>query len=154
MISLRRLAFAALLLPAALLLHVPESHAGKDPVYTGTFSDLAVGGYDPVAYFTEGQPLEGSGDFELEWNGATWRFASQANLEAFKAEPEAYAPQYGGYCAWAVAQGYTASTVPEAWHITDGKLYLNYSLGVRDTWRQDIPGHIAKADGNWPKVLD
>ena len=86
--ALRGLLFAALL-PAALLLHVPESHAGKDPVYTGTFSDLAVSGYDPVAYFTEGRPVEGSSDFELEWNDATWRFASQANLETFKADPEA-----------------------------------------------------------------
>ena len=151
--ALRGLLFAALL-PAALLLHVPESHAGKDPVYTGTFSDLAVSGYDPVAYFTEGRPVEGSSDFELEWNDATWRFASQANLETFKADPEAYAPQYGGYCAWAVSQGYTASTVPEAWHIVNGKLYMNYSLGVRDKWRQDIPGHIANANQNWPKVLE
>ncbi len=151
--SLRRL-IAAVLLPAALLLHAPASFAAEDPVYTGTFSDLAVSGYDPVAYFTDGKPVEGSGDFEHDWNGATWRFASQANLEAFKADPAAYAPQFGGYCAWAVSQGYTASTVPEAWRIVDGKLYLNYSKGVQATWEQDIPGNIAKADRNWPKVLE
>jgi YHS domain-containing protein len=126
----------------------------KDPVYTGTLSDLAVSGYDPVAYFTEGKPVEGSADFEYEWNGATWRFANAKNLETFKADPEAYAPQYGGYCAWAVSQGYTASSDPEAWRIVDKKLYLNYSADVQKTWAQDVPGNITKADENWPTVLD
>lgn len=129
------------------------AHA-EDAVYTGTFSSLAVSGYDPVAYFTDGKPVEGSSDHELEWNGATWRFSSADNLEAFKANPEKFAPQYGGYCAWAVSQGYTASSVPEAWRIVDGKLYLNYSVGVQRTWVQDIPGNIEKADANWPEVLD
>jgi len=69
------------------------------------------------------------------------------------AGPAAYAPQYGGYCAWAVSQGYTASTDPHAWRIVDGKLYLNYSKGVQKRWQQDIPGNIAKGDANWPKVL-
>ena len=85
---------------------------------------------------------------------ATWRFSSAANLAAFEADPEAYAPQYGGYCAWAVSQGYTASTDPTAWRIVDGKLYLNYSQGVQRRWEQDIPGNIVKADTNWPKVLE
>ena len=129
------------------------AHA-KDPVYTGTFSSLAVGGYDPVAYFTQGKPVEGSGDLEYDWNGVTWRFSTPENRAAFKADPQAYAPQYGGYCAWAVSQGYTASSIPEAWRIVDGKLYLNYSKGVQKTWTEDIPGNIAKADANWPKVLE
>jgi YHS domain-containing protein len=125
-----------------------------DPVYTGTFSSLALSGYDPVAYFKQGRPVEGSSDHELEWNGATWRFANVDNLEKFKSDPEAWAPQYGGYCAWAVSQGYTASSDPEAWRIVDGKLYLNYSKGVQAKWEKDIPGFITKADANWPKVLD
>ncbi len=133
---------------------VAPAAAKEDPVYTGTFSSLAVSGHDPVAYFKEGKPVEGSSEHELEWNGATWRFSSAANLAAFEADPEAYAPQYGGYCAWAVSQGYTASTDPTAWRIVDGKLYLNYSLGVQRRWEKDIPGNIAKADTNWPKVLD
>ena len=128
--------------------------AKEDPVYTGTFSSLAVSGHDPVAYFKEGKPVEGSSEHELEWNGATWRFSSAANLAAFEADPQAFAPQYGGYCAWAVSQGYTASTDPTAWRIVDGKLYLNYSHGVQRRWEQDVPGNIAKADTNWPKVLD
>ena len=128
--------------------------AKEDAVFTANFSSLAIRGTDPVAYFKEGKPVEGLSDFEHEWNGATWRFASAQNLADFKADPEAYAPQYGGYCAWAVSQGYTASTVPEAWKIVDGKLYLNYSKGVQSTWEQDIPGNIAKANGNWPGVLN
>jgi len=126
----------------------------KDPVYTGTFSNLAVSGYDPVAYFTEGKPVEGKSGFEYKWQGATWRFANEKNLEAFKANPTAYAPQYGGYCAWAVSQGYTASSDPQAWKIVGKKLYLNYSKDVQRQWQADEAGNIAKADKNWPKVLD
>jgi YHS domain-containing protein len=128
--------------------------AAKDPISTGFLSSLAVSGYDPVAYFTAGKPVEGRGNHEYEWNGATWRFSSAENLSSFKSDPEAYAPQYGGYCAWAVSQGYTASSDPQAWRIVDGKLYLNYSKGVQKTWAQDVPGNIAKGDANWPKVLD
>lgn len=126
----------------------------KEPVSTGTFSNLAVSGYDPVAYFAEGRPVEGQSALEYEWNGASWRFSSTQNRAAFKSDPEAYAPQYGGYCAWAVSQGYTAKSDPEVWRIVDGKLYLNYSKDIQKRWEQDIPGNIAKADANWPKVLD
>ncbi|MHA1151869.1 MAG: YHS domain-containing (seleno)protein [Alphaproteobacteria bacterium] len=117
--------------PLAALTAAPA--AAKDPVYTGIFSNLAVSGYDPVAYFVEGRPVEGRKAFEFEWNGATWRFADADNLAAFKADPEKFAPQYGGYCAWAVSQGGTASTEPELWRIVDGKLYLNYSKSVQRT---------------------
>ena len=151
--SLRH-AISIALLSLALAFHAPAAAFAKDPVYTGTLSSLAVSGYDPVAYFTEGKPVEGDSAYEYKWNGATWRFASQANLDTFKANPEAYAPQFGGYCAWAVSQGYTASATPEAWRIVDGKLYLNYSKGVQSKWEQDVPGNIAKADKNWPKVLE
>ena len=137
---------------AFLLLSAPV--AAKDPVYTGTLSDLAVSGYDPIAYFTEGKPVEGSAAFEHKWKGATWRFANAKNLEAFKADPEAYAPQYGGYCAWAVSQGYTASADPSAWRIVGKKLYLNYNREVQQNWEKDAAGNIVKAEGNWPKVLE
>ena len=128
--------------------------AAKDPVYTGAFSSTAVDGYDPVAYFTDGAPTKGSKEFTYEYNGAEWRFASAENLEAFKADPEAYAPQYGGYCAWAVSQNYTARGNPNNWSIVEGKLYLNYNDKVQETWSQDIPGFIALADENWPSVLN
>lgn len=123
-----------------------------EPFFTN-FLGQAIRGYDPVAYFKVGKAVEGKSDYEYEWMGAKWRFSSQANLNAFKKSPENYAPQYGGYCAYAVSQGATASIKPEAWSIVEGKLYLNYDLGVRDRWSQDIPGYIQTADKNWPDLL-
>ena len=147
----RLTALAALFLALSLL---PAAVAAKDPVYTGTFSSLAVGGYDAVAYFTAGASVEGSADHEFEWNGATWRFASAANLAAFQADPAAFAPQYGGYCAWAVSRGSTASSDPTAWRIVGARLYLNNSHDIQRRWERDIAGNIASGDANWPKVLD
>lgn len=146
----------AILLSAFALIAVPfaaTEAVAKDAVYQ-SWGGTAVDGTDVVAYFTEGRPVEGSSDFTHEWNGATWRFSTEANRDTFAANPEKYAPQYGGYCAWAVSQGYTASTTPEAWKIVDGKLYLNYSTSVQKQWEQNIPGHIASGDQNWPKVLN
>ena len=143
----------AMLLALSAGLTAPVARAAQNPIYTGTLSDLAVSGYDPVAYFIAGKPVEGTESFSYDWQGVTWRFVSQSNLDRFKADLAAYAPQFGGYCAWAVSQGYTASADPQAWRIVDGKLYLNYSQEVQATWQQDIPGNIAKANGNWPDVL-
>lgn len=128
--------------------------SAKDPFYTGRFSNLAVDGYDTVAYFTEGKPVKGDKSFSTEYKGAEWRFASADNLAAFKAAPEQYAPQYGGYCAWAVSQNYTARGNPENWTIVDGKLYLNYNDEIQERWEMDIPGFIAAADKHWPSVLN
>ena len=124
-----------------------------DPVNQTTFGGIAIDGWDPVAYFTDGKPVEGSKAYSFDWNGATWRFASAAHRDLFAQAPEKYAPQYGGYCAWAVSQGYTADIDPEAWKIEDGRLFLNYSLDVQKKWAADIPGNIAKAAANWPKLL-
>jgi YHS domain-containing protein len=121
-------------------------------VNSSTLGGVAIEGTDPVAYFDEGEPVAGSSDFEHDWMGATWRFASAENRDRFAAEPQTYAPQYGGYCAWAVSQGYTAKIDPAAWTIVDGKLYLNYSKDVQTQWAGDVPGNIAKADANWPKI--
>ncbi len=149
-----RFALCGLLLAATLGAadRIAAPAQAADPVYARF--GVAIRGTDPVAYFTEGGPVAGNKEFAHEWNGAEWRFSSAENRDRFVAEPERYAPQYGGYCAWAVANGYTASVVPEAWHIEDGKLYLNYSLSVREQWRQDVPGNIAKGDRNWPSVLE
>lgn len=114
---------------------------------------LAIRGYDPVAYFVVGHPEEGRSDQTTEWMGATWRFASPENRKLFLADPVKYAPQYGGYCAYAVAKGDTASIDPDAWKIVDGKLYLNYSKEIQERWEKDIPGYIERADANWPKLL-
>lgn len=116
-------------------------------------SGAAINGYDAVAYFAERMPVRGRDEHSVEWNGALWKFKNAENLELFTADPEAYAPQYGGYCAWAVARNYTASTDPDAWSIFNGKLYLNYSIRVRRQWSRDIPGNIAAGDANWPGVL-
>lgn len=126
--------------------------AATPPVYANR-QGVAVDGSDVVAYFTQGTPVAGSRDITHAWNGVTWRFSTEDNRAAFAADPEAYAPQYGGYCAWAVSQGYTASTIPEAWKIVDGKLYLNFSRRVQRRWERDIPGNIAAGDANWPAVL-
>lgn len=115
---------------------------------------IAVDGSDVVAYFTQGMPVTGSADFAYDWMGATWLFSSAEHRDMFAATPEAYAPQFGGYCAYAVSQGYTAPTIPEAWRIVDSKLYLNFSLRAQELWLQDVPGNIAKGNANWPAVLN
>ena len=141
--------------PLALMMLLTSTLAlALDPISTSFFSDVAVKGYDPVAYFVQGEPQEGSSQFEHEWQGATWRFVNAENRDLFAANPERYAPQYGGYCAWAVSQGYTAPIDPHAWKIVDGKLYLNYDKKVQAQWEQDIPGFIEQADKNWPRLLE
>ena len=123
------------------------------PSFLGGTWDHALGGYDTVAYFTEGKPVKGSKDFSTEYKGVQWLFSSQANLDLFLADPDHYRPQYGGYCAWATANGYEAPGSPKAWKIVDDKLYLNYNLDVQKKWFADIPGFIAQADENWPTLL-
>lgn len=114
---------------------------------------VAIRGADPVAYFTESAYVPGSEEFAYEWDGATWYFASAENQALFAESPELYAPEYGGFCAWAVSQGYTAPVDPTAWKIVDNKLYLNYDKRIQARWERDISGHIAQADQNWPGVL-
>lgn len=152
--KLRSLVAALALTTSPVLLATPAAYADKDPVYTGTFSNTAVQGYDPVAYFSGGKPVKGSKDFALTHQGAEFRFASAENLAQFQADPSKYAPQYGGYCAWAVSQGYTAKGDAKNWAIVDGKLYLNYNKKVQDTWNQNKAEFITSADANWPNVLN
>ena len=131
----------------------PSPAQAKSEIYKNS-QGLAIRGYDPVAYHKEGQPREGSSKYELVWKNAKWRFASAAHRDLFAADPERYAPRYGGYCAYAVSQGYTASVDPQnAWSIVEGKLYLNYSVAIKERWEKDIPGNIQRADANWPGVL-
>ena len=118
-----------------------------------TSDGVAIRGYDPVAYFTDGRPVKGSREFEHVWMGAEWHFSSAGHRDLFIRDPEKYAPKYGGYCAYAVSRGSTADIDPEAWSIVDGKLYLNLSRKIRDRWNKDIPGNIRKADENWPGIL-
>lgn len=147
--------FAAALFGLALTIAAPAAtvHAA-DPVYTSTWNSNAVSGYDVVAYFTQGKPVKGERKFSYKYKGATWRFSSKENLDKFKANPTKYAPQYGGYCAWAMADGKTASGDPKYWKIVNGKLYLNYNDTIQKRWEKDIPGFIQRADAKWPTVVD
>lgn len=145
------------IIPFAVVLLVglvaPIAEAAAKTVYNASrWTKVAIEGTDPVAYFTQGKPVEGSKKFSHEWQGANWRFSSARHLEMFKADPAKYAPQFGGWCAFAVSRGYTASIEPEAWSIVDGKLYLNYSLSVRKQWSADEKGNIQKGIENWPRV--
>ncbi len=125
-----------------------------DPVYTGTFNNKAVGGYDTVAYHTQGKAVKGDKDFKTEYKGADWYFASQENLDLFLEDPEKYAPQYGGYCAWAAAHDTLAKGDPNQWHIVDGKLYLNYDKKINDQWFARNAELIPVADGAFPDLLE
>ena len=114
----------------------------------------AINGYDAVAYFTESKPVKGNDKWVYEWDKASWYFSSQKNLELFKADPVKYAPQYGGYCAYGLSNGYKAPTEADAWTIDNGKLYLNYNLDVRKEWNKDREARIRKADKNWPAIKE
>ena len=129
------------------------AHAAKAPIYTSWQNNIAVGGYDPVSFFS-GVPVEGDKVHSYEYMGATWRFSTQGNLELFKTNPEAFAPQYGGYCAWALAEGKLAKGSPKYWRVEDGKLYLNFNERIQRRWESDIEGFIIAGDENWPKILE
>ncbi len=113
-------------------------------------SKVALRGFDAVAYFVVDNAVEGNKAYEYVWNGAKWYFANAENLDKFRKQPEVYAPQFGGYCSYAVSKGYTADGDPQAWSIVDGKLYLNYSPKVKEMWEQERDANIAKAAANWP----
>lgn len=121
--------------------------------FFGGRTDTAINGYDTVAYFTEGQPVKGQDAFVHSWNGAKWKFASQANLDRFKADPERYAPQYGGYCAYGVAQGNLVKVEPEQFTVLNGKLYLNFDADVQRLWLKDPQGFNRMADVKFPQLL-
>ena len=137
---------AAVVLALALL-SMPAVHAQK---VNTSFTGLAIDGYDPVAYFTAAKPVKGDSQFQAEYGGATYRFASAANRDLFAKDPQKYVPQYGAFCAYAVSKGYTADTDPLAWRIVDGKLYLNYNAGAQKEWEKDVSDNITKGDTNWP----
>ncbi|WP_299353156.1 YHS domain-containing (seleno)protein [uncultured Shimia sp.] len=136
--------------PVAYALTPHAAQAAEPQVFQ---NPIAINGTDPVAYFTDGKPVAGSADHTVTWNSADWHFASADNAATFKANPEAYAPVFGGYCAFAASKGYLAPTVPEAWTIHEDRLYLNFSLRARELWLQDVPGNIAKGQANWPGIL-
>ncbi len=149
----RRSVLIALATSVSFALAPLPALAGKAEIFTGLVEGVALGGYDAVSYFA-GTPVEGKADFSTKWKDAEWRFASAENRDAFVAAPEKYAPQYGGYCAFAVSKGATAKGDPKVWTVVDGKLYLNFNEAVQTNWKTDIPGNISAANENWPKVLE
>lgn len=136
---------------AAPLLALPARSGSRAPEVYAEFG-VAIDGSDPVAYFDGAGPVMGE-DHGLMWRGATWYFASAHHAARFEADPKAYAPQFGGYCAFAASRGYLAPTIPEAWTIHEGRLYLNASLRARSLWLKDIAGNIAKGRAHWPAIL-
>ena len=136
-----------------LLLFSSLNAQADSEIYTGYFSSTAVSGYDPVAYFTEGLAKKGKSQFSTRYKGADWNFKNDQNRQAFIAQPLKYAPQYGGYCAWAVAHNTTAKGDPQQWTIVDDKLYLNYDAQIQEKWLKDKAILIKKANKHWPSVL-
>lgn len=157
MITRRGLLAGAVLVGAGAAGYLTWGSAGFEelaavPVFAK--EGVALGGTDPVGYFSEGRPVVGLAAHALDWSGATWHFASAENRDAFAADPDRYAPQYGGFCAWAVAEkGKLYSTQAENWAIVEGKLYLNYNDDIQAKWQADVPGFIARGDARWPEVL-
>lgn len=143
-----KLAACAVGMVAAICLICAVAAAGEFYEPNG----IAIRGYDPVAYFEERRPVPGSPRWTAQFQGSTFSFASAAHRDAFTADPERYAPQYGGFCAFAAAKGYKAKTDPDAFSLVNGKLYLNYSLSVRELWQEDTDGYIAKGDKTWPEI--
>ena len=112
----------------------------------------AIGGYDAVAYFKDAKPVKGNEIFSFKWNDANWLFITQQNLDSFKSDPQKFAPQYGGYCAYGISEGHKAPTDPNAWTIVDEKLYFNYNLRVKEMWSKEKAKRIEDANENWLKV--
>ena len=138
-------------LVAAFAFAIPVQTIAGDDVFTDE-TGIAIRGYDPVAYFTLGRPVEGAPEFEYEWRGTTWRFASEEHLDRFAAEPRSYAPRYGGYCAGAMSRGFKASIDPEAFAIIDGKLYLAYARPGIEEFEDEADERIPTADANWMRL--
>ena len=111
---------------------------------------LALGGYDPVTYFTKGKPSKGNFQITAEYQGATYRFANKANRELFQKSPRRYAPQYGGYCAYGIAKGAKFTADPTIWKVVNGKLYVNLDQSIGELFNKDVSGYITKANQNWP----
>lgn len=148
-----RAAALALVLSLGSVAAAPFALAG--PTYTGAQGDIALSGYDAVSYFTgDGTPVRGTKAHSVTYRGAQYYFASAANAEKFKKNPDQYAPQYGGHCAWAASRGKLAPGDPSQYKVVDGKLYLNFNANVQQTWLKDVPGYIAKADKAWPSIPD
>lgn len=142
--------FSAAAITSTLLLSSLTNAADIDA--NADINDLAIKGYDPVSYFMDNKPMMGSNDYTATYKNAIYQFASAEHRDTFRANPEKYAPQFGGFCAFGVTKERKFDTDPTAWRISDGKLYLNLNKNVQKLWLKDVPGNIASADGIWPEI--
>lgn len=142
------------LVALAMAFTASSGAAFADEITSFVKNGAAIGGTDPVAYFTQGKPVAGSDEFTTTYDDVTWKFASAENRDKFVADPAKYAPQYGGYCAFGAAMGFKVPVIPEAWKIVDGKLYLNNSMKVQERFEQDESNHITNATLNWEIIKD
>lgn len=138
---------------ASLLWMMTQTSFAADEIYTGRFSNTAAGGYDVVSFFNAEQPTKGQKKFSVNYKGTSWQFASEENKLAFESEPERYAPQYGGYCAYAVALNEVAKGSPRYWDIHDGKLYFSLNKKYQRIWQNDKENLITMADMFWPDLI-
>ncbi|MBI2272277.1 MAG: YHS domain-containing protein [Chitinophagaceae bacterium] len=141
-----------MLILGVILITVLGSYAQKSEIFTS--EGKAIKGYDPVAFFTQNMPVKGDEGFQYNWKNSAWFFSSKENLEKFKADPEKYAPQYGGYCAYGTSEGHKAPTQTDTWTILDNKLYFNYNKKVKELWVPNQMALIHKADSLWPAIRD
>ena len=119
---------------------------------TNVSSGVSLKGHDAVAYFETALPVMGDDEFSYEWADATWHFSSQENRAKFVATPDKFAPQFGGFCAFAMSKGFTADSSPDAWHLEDGRLYVFADQSVRDDWVTGLPdGTLAASEESWKK---
>ncbi len=146
------LVVAGMLFGTAALAAEPPINTLKNSLFGGR-TDTAINGYDTVAYFTAGKPVKGQDALATEWMGAKWKFSTQAHLDLFKANPEKYAPQYGGYCAYGVVHDNLVKVEPDQFTVRDGKLYLNFDADIQAKWLKDPAGFIKVADAKFPALL-
>lgn len=146
--------FKSLALAASLTFATVGAAIAAGPELNASSTGLALQGYDPVAYFTLGEPTKGSWKITSTHDDATYRFASEEHKAAFEANPAAYLPEYGGYCAFGAAMGFKFDGDPNHWKIVDGELFLNISQDIQERWVKDIPGFVEKADANWIEIAD
>ncbi len=147
---MRKLSLSLLLVFTGAFFIFSQKH--KENVYST--SSGAIDGYDPVAYFVKGKAMKGNKENTCEWNGSTWHFVSEENKSMFIENPNKYMPEYGGFCAFAMAKGHKVKIDPKAWTIENDKLYLNYDKGVQKSWMMDMRALIIKADENWKKIKE
>lgn len=153
MFSRRQFLLTAAALPVAAPIWAAAGETPKGKPAILSYNGAAIGGFDPVGYFLSSGEVRGDTAHAVTWNGAQFLFASASNKKTFEADPEKFAPQYGGYCSYAAALNYVAPTSSNAWSIYEDRLYLNFNLHVRSVWEQDKPGYVAKANANWPGPL-